>query len=925
MWLVAIDLFYLTIVHGPLTITFLKLNKIIHLFLQLYLLLPNINYLSKALKYKYITILFLVLAGCSTEKNTTTTRTYHNLTSHFNIYFNGIESIKKGVLKAEDSKVDNYSQILPLFFYTDKSISQSVTPEMDQAAKKATKVITIHSITVKPEMKKGIQTPKQKEFYNQKEFNNWMDENYLMLGISYVYKNEYNLAIETFKHIISDFPHTPSKYAALIWLSRCYNEINELKESEKIFLLLEADEKMPEKMYEDFYTSYCDYYLKQKNYEKAAPLLEKALENCRRKKYRIRYTYILAQIYQENGNMEKAADNYKKVIKMNPPYEMTFNAKINLAGSFDVSKGEGKEIRVLLRKMLKDEKNNEFQDQIYYALGKISLKENKTDEAIELFRESSGKSTKNLNQKGLTYLTLADIYYNMQEYTFAQAYYDSTLQNINSEFENYSNISLKAGSLTKLVKNLMVFNLQDSLQTLSKMTDSDRFAAIDKLIAAVVQKEQDEAKKKQEELMDTQFGLLNQGIDNSNRSGESATGKWYFYNPAAKSFGQPEFRMKWGNRKLEDNWRRNNKQTVEVFEPAETKELKDSAAGTENKVLVDNKSREFYLKDIPFTDEDLAKSHEMLKEALYNAGVIYLEDLMDTDKAIESFEELVKRYPDDKFALLSYYAMYDIFNKKGDDAEARKNMNLIISKFPESPTALMLSNPDYVKQIQDKENAVHNSYIETYNLFNSGDYTGVLTKVDLARNNYPGDHLLPRFELLRALSLGHLQGREKLKQELDTLVRYYPEHEAGIYAKELIEYIYSQTPEIKIADTRQAAEEIYKFDSAEIHYFLLAIPKKDDVNQINFNMINFNLDNFDNLNLGITRLELGDTTIIKVGSFSDAGNALIYRDSFLKHPEILKWFDPGIISGFLISESNLIRLVEDKDIVKYNLYYENHY
>jgi len=354
--------------------------------------------LRKALKYNFFIIFLFVLTGCSTEKNTTTTRAYHNLISHYNIYFNGIESTKKGLKRAEDMKVDIYSQILPLFYYTDKSISQSISPDMERAAGKATKVITLHSITAKPELKKGIQTPKQKEFYMQKEFNKWMDENYVMLGISYVYKNEFNLAIETFKHIISDYPHTPSKYTSLIWLSRCYNEIKETKESEKILILLEADEKLPVKMKEDFYTTYTDYYLKQKNYEKAAVMLENALDYCHSKQYKIRYTYILAQIYQESGEMGKAAENFKKVINMNPPYEMTFNAKINLACSFDASKGEGKEIRLLLRKMLKDEKNLDFLDQIYYALGKIAFKENKTEEAIDLFKQSARKSTKNINQ-----------------------------------------------------------------------------------------------------------------------------------------------------------------------------------------------------------------------------------------------------------------------------------------------------------------------------------------------------------------------------------------------------------------------------------------------------------------------------------------------------------------------------------------------
>jgi tetratricopeptide (TPR) repeat protein len=678
-------------------------------------------------------------------------------------------------------------------------------------------------------------------------------------------------------------------------------------------------------MKEDFYITYTDYYLKQKNYEKAAVMLEKALDYCQRKLYKIRYTYILAQIYQENGNMSKSAENFKKVIKMNPPYEMTFNAKINLAGSFDASKGEGKEIRLLLRKMLKDEKNVDFMDQIYFALGKIAFRENKTDEAIDLFKLSARKSTKNINQKALTYMTLADIFYDRQEYPSAKAYYDTTLQNLDARFENYAELKLKAGSLTNLVKNLTEYKLQDSLQILAKMTDSERMIAIDKVIAAVVQKEMAEAQKKQEELMDLQYGLINRNYNNPSSTGESTPGKWYFYNPAAKSFGQPEFRMRWGNRTLEDNWRRKNKQTVENFESSDARVLKDSVSTAEKKETVDNKSREYYMKNIPLTDEAVVISNGKLVDALYNLGVIYREDLKDINKATESFEELVKRFPDNKLALPSYYALYEIYSKKGNEPEAGKNKDLIVSRFPESPTALMLTNPDYINQMQEEENKAANFYGETYNKFKSGDFNGVLKNVESAKKNYSGNALIPRFELLKALSLGQLEGREKLKQELDSLVKYYPKHESGIYAKELIDYIYSQTPEIKIADTRQAAEEIYKVDTAENQFFILSVPKKADVNQVNFNLINFNLDNFNDLNLGITILPLGDTSLIKVSSFPDLIKLKLYMDSFIKNPDVLKGFDMKEFLAFLISESNLQVLMKDKDVGKYYLFYEKYY
>ncbi len=898
-----------------------KIITLIYSYIWYYLIA---FFLRKALKYKYLIVFVIVLYGCSTQKNTTTTRAYHNLTSHYNVYFNGLESFRKGIKKAETQKEDNFSQILPLFFYTDKNILQTLSPDMDRAAKKATKVITLHSITVKPEIKKGTQTPKQREFYNQKEFNKWMDENYLLLGESYIYKNEIGLASETFKFIISEFPNTDTKYNALIWLARCYNETGEYRQSERILILLIADEKMPQKLKGTFYTTYADFYIKQKNYEKAIPMLEKAIKSTRKKFYKIRYTYILAQIYQETGNMEKAAENYKRVIAMNPPYEMTFNAKINLAASFDVKAGDGKEIHSLLRKMLKDDKNIEFQDQIYYALGKIALKENKIDDAIDFFKLSTSKSSKNLNQKGITYLTLANLFYDRQEYVMAKLYYDSTLLNLDQGNENYSDIRIKGGSLSNLVNNISVYQLEDSVQNLAKMTDAERKSVIDKIIARVIEKEQEEMRKSQLEKMDTQYGLMNQLAYKTNNSAVK-TGKWYFYNTNAKSFGQPEFRMIWGNRKLEDNWRRKNKQTIEVFETSETKETSETVTAKEDKKIQDNKSPDYYMKNIPLTDSAMEISHNRLKEALFNMGIIYDEELNDQNNAIKSYEELVRRYPDDKLALLSYYNLYEIFNKKKDDLKAQQYKTLLVKKFPDSPLAQMLSNPAYIQQLQDRDKKVNSYYEETYSKYKSGDYNGVLSNVEYFLTNYSESTLMSKFKLLKALSVGKLYGMEKMKIELEEIVKNYPKNETGIYAKELINYIYSLSPETKIADITQQAEQIYQVDTSGTFYLIISISTKADIKQINFNLINFNLDNYNNFNLGLDTEEFGDKVLIKVSTFTSVSIARNYMDSLLKNTEIFKGYDVKQIQVFLISETNLEKLRQDKDISKYYLFYEKFY
>jgi tetratricopeptide (TPR) repeat protein len=882
--------------------------------------------LRNILKYKFLVLLALLATACSTTKNTFVSRSYHNLTSHYNVFFNGTESFKKGVKRAETSQSDNYSKLLPVFYYSDKTISQSVTGDMDRAIKKATKVITLHSITAKPVLKKGPQSPKQKEFYNKKEFNKWIDDNYLLLGKAYVYQNQFGLAGETFKHIITDFPDQPVIYIAMIWLSRVYIETGEYREAEKILISLQSDEKMPKKYREDFYTSFADLYIKDKKYGKAAGMLEKAIKHVRKKLYRTRYTYILAQLYQEAGEPEKALQAFKSVIKMNPPYEMTFNAKINMAGSFQAGSEGGKEIRNLLRKMLKDEKNKDFQDQIYYALGNIAHKEGNHEEAVSLYKHSIRKSVTNTNQKGLSYLAIADMYYAIPEYALAQAYYDSTMQNIENTHENYEQLGIKTKSLTHLVENLVVYELEDSVQVLAKLPESELYAVIDKIIAEVVASEQEALKRKSEEMLDQQYGMMNQNQNTGERTpGEKEGGSWYFYNLNAKSFGQPDFRMRWGTRKLEDNWRRKNKQVVENFETAETQVQSDTAREIKTAVL-SNKTREFYLQNIPFSDSALVSSNERMVNALFNMGEVYLKELKDTIKAISCFEELPAKYPSHKLVLPTYINLYEIYEALNNQAKSDYYKNLIITKFPDNPRAKILANPDYVKELELEMNRVNKFYEETYQKYKALDYNSTIANADFAIQQFKDDATLPRFMLLRALSIGQLQGREKLKEELDTLVKTYPSHEVATYAKELIDYIYTMSPDIKTAAFTAQAEETYSFDSAEVHFLIISAVKTVDINQLNFNLINYNLDNFNSLNLGILKAETSDRNLLVVQSFGDlekAGRYLLNLNS--KSSEITGINKAEDITFFLISAGNYEKLLKDDTIIKYLLFYEKHY
>jgi tetratricopeptide (TPR) repeat protein len=851
-------------------------------------------------------------------------RTYHNITSHYNIYFNGYESFKRGLKKVEDNYQDNYSRLLPVFYYSDPDVAQTVAPDMDRTLEKATKVITLHSITAKPELKRGPQTEKQREFYNKKEYNKWIDDNYILMGKAYVYKNEFQTAIETLRRMILDFPNEDSRFEAMIWLVRALNEQEEYREAENLLVALRSQDDMPKQYLPDLYTTYADHFIKQEKYEQAIPHLKEALSLIKDKHYKVRYTYLLAQLYHETGQSDNTVRTYRKVIRMNPPYEMTFNAKINMAGAFEAGSGEGKEIRSLLAKMLRDDKNIEYQDQIYYALGNIAMKEKKLNDAIENYTLSAAKSVSNYNQKGLTYVALGDIYYNMPDYILSQAYYDSSMQNIDQEYEDFDQLSRKAQSLNHLVQYYSVYALEDSLQKLAKLPEKELFAAIDGIIEEVVRKEEEERKKQQEEMLDMQYGMT-MGNTGSRNPGNAEGGQWYFYNMNAKSFGQPEFRMKWGTRRLEDNWRRKNKQSLDIIEQTEEGETVESDSTVKTQVL-SNKNREFYLKDIPLSDSAFEESNEKLKVALYNMGLVYRNELRDTDEAITSFTEVTERFPEDEYALLSAYNLYEIYDLQGDNSRSDFYKNWIINNFPDSPRAKILADPDYVDQLLEEQSRVSRFYEETYNKFNARDNQAVIRNVEFALTEFKGDKIIPKFDLLGAISLGRIGGDSIMSRELERIIEKYPGSEESQYAKGIMDVLYRESPELEVADTREKAEEIYLDDKSGMFFFGIAARSQVDINQLKFNLINFNLDNFERLNLSIEEEKIGNMNYVFVKLFEDYSMAQRYYSTYINsQDEVYRDINPENVDPVLISRYNYAKLKEDQDFRKYYLFFEKFY
>jgi tetratricopeptide (TPR) repeat protein len=884
--------------------------------------------LNKApLQIVVLAFLFL-LWGCSAQKNTGLSRAYHNLTAKYNVLFNGKESFNKGLEKIDNEFRDDYSEILPIFNYSSKEAVNIASADMDRAIKKCAKLITLHSITAKPKVKDNKNlTPGERAFFSKKEYNQFVDDAYLLMGKAHFYKQEYLLASEVFKRLVNDFKNEPTIYETQVWLARLSIETGQNLEASEILAMLLNNESFPKKLLPQLYPTYADYSLKQKDYTKTINYLEKAFGVEKQKKIRTRYLYILAQLYEKTGDLKRASDYYQLVIKMNPVYEMAFNAHINRALAYEQGFGQVEDIENELNKMLHDDKNIDYQDQIYYALGNLATKEGNEVKALEYYSKSIEANKENEQQKARSYITIANLYYARPDYPHAQAYYDSAVANIDADYPGYNTLFTKSKSLTRLVTEINTVKLADSVLILAKLPKDELNNRINSLIETERKKEEQVRLKQQEEQLDQQFGNESSMRNSTNQKSTTLGGsQWYFYNDAAKSLGYREFRLKWGNRKLEDHWQRASKAVVSTMAAAPDEEIEGESEASGNDEILSKMSRDYYLADIPFTDSAVEVTYKKVELALYNMGIIYKEELKDYDKSIESFKELIKRYPSSSYLLSSYYNLYVIAKDQNNQALIDYYKNNIIRQFPESMYAKVLTDPDYFKELEKEEQAVRQYYEQTYKFYQDGNNAEVIARTDHALKTYPDHVLIPQFDYLGVLAEGKTIDRKVFRENLTSVIAKYPGTEIASDAGNLISYMDKEHPELKEAEEIKISQRLYQVASDTFHLFAFALDKKINTNQLVFNIINFNLDSFDKLNLIVEIISLNATqSLITVKTFSNQEQVMQYFDAIILSEVIHKDMPDINLIPLAISAPNLKTLLEDKSVDRYSKFFNENY
>ena len=859
--------------------------------------------------YAILLVLTGCLLACSTQKNTAVSRGFHQMKTKYNIYHNGAISFLEGEQAIIEANKDDFSSVINLYPVSNHEAAQAATSKMDLTIEKCRKCIKLHSIKTKPKKvnyDKKRNNPKYAAWLEQEEFNNQIDNAWMMLAKAEFHKGEFLGSISTFNYIIRHYANDADIVAQCqLWTARAYAEMGWLYEAEDVLNKVQVDNLS--RKHAPLYASVsADIKLKTKQYKEAIPFIKLALPEEKKSMYRPRFQFVLGQLYQLQGDRKQAKSAYEKVIKLQPSNEMDFNARLRIAELND----SPKEAIKLLSKMAKLDKNKDLLDQIYGAIGSVYLAQKDTTKALEYYTKAIEGSTQNGLDKAHILVIAGDIYYELRDYIKASPCYKEATQILSADSEQYARIQKRSETLDELVVEYSVVQLQDSLQALSKLSEAEQRVVVDSIIARLIRAEELAREKEEQAARELANGGGPRSVNTSNMLGGGAQSRdWYFYNPQLLRSGQQTFRTQWGNRPLEDNWRRLSKAMSssayedDTTEGELTTDSLTTEGGEQTNVETDEHKPEYYLQQIPKTEEDIIQSNEQIAVALYNMVYIYRDRVGDQELSDETFREFCKRFPNHELLVDLYYMQYLTALKTNDMLVAEQYRQDIIRLFPGTNEAYIVSQPDYFNKLRCMSIEQDSLYEQTYTAYTQNQFAQVKENKTYAETNYPLSPLMPRFVFLNAIAVAKTEGQEAFVIQLQDMVTRYPDSELASMAKDMLALMgqgaESQVGDLSSLQARRNAEPTQvTTDSVEVTFdptrntpaMLLLVINQDEqlLNQLLYDIALFNFSQFmiKDFDLKQEFLFAKDQSAVIVSGFEKMDEAEWYHNLLTKNPEI---------------------------------------
>ncbi len=913
------------------------------------------------------------MVGCA--KQTLVTKPYHNLTGRYNAYYNANMAFMESFDMLNKQYVDNYNKPLHLFPYAAIEDAGSVSQQLDVAITKCARNIKLHHI------------------------GNWTDDSYFLMGKSEFLKKEYERSANTFKFIVDKYhpenvakelaklkakkkkkkkkkkrrkkkrrkkkkkkkktaseeteeekpeiygiKHRPVRYQAMLWLAKTYIELGMYDDAGFYLRQLENDLKVPYKLRPKVQAVIAYSWTKQKEYEKAIIPLENAIRDTKRKTVKNRYIYLLGQIYQMQENSQLAMENFHKVLRMKPSYEMEFNARLNMVKN--AASATGKKVinpEIALKKMLRDSKNEEYKDQIYFALAQLKLQSGNTEEGILALQQSLSYSKSNA-QRTEGCLLLAQLFYQKDDFVTSYAYYDSTVMVMKKDDERYVETDIYKRKLQGVATHMIVVYDKDSMRIVGSWERSEQerwaikgmeqdatFSATQSVQNNGGSPKDGKTNKVNSMRMPTSDGLNPRRGRQNNPNGPITISdaalqksKFMLYNASLKKKGEREFEKRWSSRSWVDNWRQSDKGD----EDSEIDEGEIAAIVPKTQAEIDAYLKK---KGVPKSDQDKKALNDKLGEAMFKAAEHYNEDLGRKDKAIALIEKLVKNYPDNAYAVEAMFLAYNIYSGANNISKADYYKNKILEKYPESNIAKVLIDPDFANSEKIKYETINKYYDDTYALIQGGKSQMALDKVRAVPTEFGKNYeMKARFALLEAMCMGGIKGEKDYIKALRVIITSFPNTKEEKQAKAMIAILSdnAKANNKNIANDgfmQKGDKTPYILNLKTKHLVLVVFDnKKTKINQYRAPVTTFNNKYYLSNRLSTSSILVdGGTPSLTIRAFTTGELAMKYVVDSRSNPEFLSG-----VQGFnvyAISQQNYNLALSTQKFFEYVEFFEKNY
>ena len=711
------------------------------------------------------------------------------------------------------------------------------------------------------------------------------------------------------------FKHKTVYSEGMLWLARTYIERENFGSAEFTLNKLGSTIPVTNDVQRQLPAAKAHLKIKKGEYDQAIPDLEQAIDLSKNNEEKSRYQYIIAQIHQMNGSAEEAKVAFEKVKKYKPDYNMEFNSQLSVArNAWRTGSGSITSVLKSLDKMARQEKNVDYLDQIYFTKGEIKLASGDKAGALEDFKEATALSAGNRAQQTESFYNLASLYYELNNFVKAQNYYDSTATTLQKTDERFPEVTSRAKSLKPIARNIEIVEQMDSLLLMANMSESE--------LKEWAQEKLDAQRENEEAAEDAAFEEQRPVKPKFNKKpGKAST--FFAYNPITLDKGKRDFSRKWGSRKLEDDWRRVNK-TSSLIGDEEVESEEEVVSNDDDDAINE------ILRDIPRSNSQQQATKAKREKALFELGKLFRSEIQNYEESIKALERLINEYPDTEHRLDAYYFLYLDYLDLDDSVNSKRYADKVVSEFPDSDFAQLISNPNFAALRAKEENNKEQYYRTTYSTFEQGEYETVLARVEKAKEVFgKKNDYMAKLDLLKAMSIGGLKGKDEYVKALSDVISKHPRTDEETRAKEIIRFLKGDLDAFDNRIYDEAVDE-FKAEDGKLHYVIISVfdTKENNIDNAKIKLSAYNKKYHKSDNIRITDIFLNPETkskVILLRRFDNKADALDYIDGTQKNAKDFVDASQLAYDIFGITQRNYREVIKQKSTNNYQVFYEKNY